>query len=257
MSQTRIWTVSTKGGVGKSTVCANLARAYAAMGLRVLVVDLDAVAPSLDMLLGAENLSVYDISDALSGRVSPAVAATRLPSQENMFLMCGSTSTPEAFSAVALETALSRAEKELGISLTFIDSHALDNTAGAIASCVTDTLVVSDTTAPSLRAAESCGVRLRRLEAPRMRMILNRAVLDEKDPHPFVTMIDQAGIQLVGIVPFDPAVVNAQEQGIMAKDCAGHNTVAAFRNIALRLKRKNVPLFSSYKGINRRRLLGV
>lgn len=257
MSQTRIWTVSTKGGVGKSTVCANLARAYAAMGLRVLVVDLDAVGPSLDMLLGAENLSVYDVSDALAGRISPAKACTRLPSQENMYLLCGSTSTPDGFSAVALEAMLSEAERELGISLTFIDSHALDKTASAILPCVTDTLVVSDTTAPSLRAAESCGVRLRRMEAPRMRMILNRAVLDEKKPHPFLSMIDQAGIRLVGIVPFDPAVVTAQEKGIMAKDSAGPLTVAAFRNVALRLKQKNVPLLSGCKGIDRRRLLGV
>ena len=65
---------SGKGGVGKSTASVGLGRALAARGRRVLLIDCDAGLRGLDKLSGAEDGLVYDISDVVFGRCSPAQA---------------------------------------------------------------------------------------------------------------------------------------------------------------------------------------
>lgn len=51
----RVAVLSGKGGVGKSTVAANLALAYAGQGLRTALLDADIWGPSIPILFGLEN----------------------------------------------------------------------------------------------------------------------------------------------------------------------------------------------------------
>ena len=66
--------VSGKGGVGKTTVTANLGRALAARGRRVTLVDADIGLNNLDVALDLEDKVVYDILDVADGRIEPAEA---------------------------------------------------------------------------------------------------------------------------------------------------------------------------------------
>ncbi|MBQ2715020.1 MAG: septum site-determining protein MinD [Clostridia bacterium] len=64
----RIVITSGKGGVGKTTVCANLGVQLAKRGKRVVMLDADVGLNNLDVIMGIENKVVYDVFDVLDGK---------------------------------------------------------------------------------------------------------------------------------------------------------------------------------------------
>lgn len=78
-----IFVTSFKGGVGKTTVCANLAGALCNLGHTVLIVDGDFGMRCMDIVLGLENEALFDLGDVLDGRVElerAVLQSQRVPS---------------------------------------------------------------------------------------------------------------------------------------------------------------------------------
>ncbi|MBQ8468580.1 MAG: septum site-determining protein MinD [Clostridia bacterium] len=83
----KILVTSGKGGVGKTTVVAGLARALASINATVCVVDGDIGLNNLDLLMGAENKVVYDIVDCMSGKCQIKQAIIKDSFLDNLFIM--------------------------------------------------------------------------------------------------------------------------------------------------------------------------
>ena len=64
----RIVLTSGKGGVGKTTVCANLGIYLAKLGFRVVLIDTDIGLNNLDVVMGIENQVVFDLTDVVMGK---------------------------------------------------------------------------------------------------------------------------------------------------------------------------------------------
>lgn len=64
----KIVITSGKGGVGKTTICANLGARLASLGFRVAVIDTDLGLNNLDVVLGLENKVAFDLLDVIEGR---------------------------------------------------------------------------------------------------------------------------------------------------------------------------------------------
>ena len=81
-----------KGGVGKTVLCANLARALGADGASVLAVDADLGLSNLDLALGAAPERT--LQDVLAGRASLRHAL--VPAGHNVQLLAGRVGSPDA-----------------------------------------------------------------------------------------------------------------------------------------------------------------
>ncbi|MBQ8178178.1 MAG: septum site-determining protein MinD [Clostridia bacterium] len=78
---------SGKGGVGKTTICANLGIAYAKDGYNVILVDGDIGLNNLDVTLGVEDRIRYDIVDVLEGKAKLNQALIAMDGLKNLRLL--------------------------------------------------------------------------------------------------------------------------------------------------------------------------
>ncbi len=82
-----ITVTSGKGGVGKSTLSANLSVGLSEEGKKVVVIDFDIGLRNLDMILGLENRIVYDVIDVMEGRCNLSQALINDKKSKNLYFL--------------------------------------------------------------------------------------------------------------------------------------------------------------------------
>lgn len=79
--------VSGKGGVGKTTITANLGVMLGLSGARVVLADADIGLNNLDVALGVEDRVVYDVIDIADGKANLKQALVEIPYAKNLKLI--------------------------------------------------------------------------------------------------------------------------------------------------------------------------
>ncbi len=78
---------SGKGGVGKTTITANLSIALSKLGKRVIAIDTDIGLRNLDVVMGLENHIVYNIVDVIEGNCRLKQAIIKDRKHSNLYLL--------------------------------------------------------------------------------------------------------------------------------------------------------------------------
>ena len=249
MKYRRIFVTSSKGGVGKSTVTANLAFAFAALGLRTLVVDLDLSNRSLDMLFGCEERVLYDVGDLIDGTAEAKDVVLR--HSKRLYFVPGYAVCKKAPARASVEAALKKLEALTRADVVLIDTSGSADSSAKIASHLSDAaIVVSTESAVSIRAAESSAALLAEAGVERQWLVINRfrtSLFKGNQTAAVSEIIDRTRLPIIGLVPHSDYLASEQEEGrLIAESAYRDNCRAAFRNIARRLRGQDVPLFDGF-----------
>jgi len=257
----RILVTSCKGGVGKSTVSANLALALARAGKHVLLIDFDLGNRTLDLLLGMQDSVIYDICDLMCGRIGCENAMHIYPACPNLAFIGAPFCYEGGRTETEFKQTLLRLEEVYAFDFILIDTSGGAHESVALSAPASDIgLIVSSQSPAAIRAAEKSGMILDEANMREQYLIINGFDTETKslkERTGIMEMIDRTRTPLLGIIPMDPGVTLLAEKGKSVFDGACGNCPAAFENIAARLCGMHVPLLHGFRGAKRRPLLGI
>lgn len=256
-----ILVTSHKGGVGKTTISANLALSFAQKGYKTLVVDFDLESRCLDMALGLESSSLFNICDVLKGDCSADQAQTcDLRCPELTFIAAPLYLAEDFYENE--ELIFENAKKFLSDMREKFDFIILDLPARpdrlypTLAGCCDEAIVVCLHTAASIRAAEKSAMTLAQMSDENERPIGIQLVINsfmpgqvvEKVRPGIIEIISKTSVKLAGVIPYDTQIQVLQEKGMICIEQKKRSCFdIAIMNITERLLGRNVALLDGMK----------
>lgn len=234
---------SGKGGTGKTTITAGVSSCLAAIGHRVLCIDMDIGLRNLDLSLGMSDRAVMDFSDVIEGRCSLERGAAAHPVIQGLYLLTAPVRLPPGRISPA------QVVDFLGMAREHFDYILIDSPAGIgsgfqLAMAGADRGIVVATNDPSaLRDAQRTVGELAR-SISTIHLVMNR--IQPKLMKRLRTTIDDAmdaaGLPLLGVVPEDPQVTLALGAGQPLVLASRKGAAVACLNIAKRIDGQRTPL---------------
>ncbi len=245
---------SCKGGVGKSTVCANLAMAVAMNNKKVLMIDCDFGSRCLDLIAGMEDSTIYDVGDVVLGRVSLDKAVYRDKRNENLYFLGATFGYNIGIEKTEFKRVIGNLIHSNQFDYIFIDTPGGIGKPLEFACSVSHwAFIVSNQTRTSIRAADNTADYLYSNGVNNLRLIVNRMTAPSigEAKEEIISIIDEASVRLIGVIPYDKDVIKSGDQGILVDGMKSKIVKQAFMNLAIRTIGKNCPLFYNIKKLNK------
>jgi CO dehydrogenase maturation factor len=239
-----------KGGVGKTTVCALLARMYARRGIHVVAIDTDSN-PNLGVSLG---LTVQQ-TDAVPVLPRSLIVGTGGSATAKELLTTYGTPTP---AGVTLLSAIKVTEAGAGctcsghatvrgllgeamtehVEITLVDMEAglehLSRSGGTLAYADVLLVVMEPTRKSVITAARTLALATE-LGIARVYGVGNKARLPA-DADFFVNVCAEHNVPLIGVLPYDEGVLNADRAGSALAEDIGAQARTALDQVAVALE---------------------
>ncbi len=219
---------SGKGGVGKTTVAANLGMCLAAAGERVVLADTDFGLNNIDVVCGVEDLIHYDIVDAIEGRCRARQALVRHPKSANLYILASNHTDPDKYiSPQAVRLILDNIARSFDYIL--IDCPAgIENGFHRAVASADEAIVVTTPHVSSLRDADKAIAVLKSYRLKSVELVVNMArgdmIVDGEVLSPR-EISEILKTPLLGVIPQDDGVFLGDRSG-------GGGAQKAFRLLA-------------------------
>jgi len=244
MTATVVTITSGKGGVGKTTITANLAVSLATTGARVVCIDADIGLRNLDVVMGLENRIVYDIVDVIEGRCrlrQAMIRDKRLP--ELHLIPAAQTRDKNALSPSDMVRLCDELRSECDWVL--VDSPAGIERGFRNAIAPADkVLVITNPEVSAVRDADRIIGLIEAEEKGPGYLVINRIkpeLVRRGDMLAIDDILELLAIDLIGVIPEDDRVVMSTNRGIPISLDGKSQAGQAFKNIARRLSGEIVP----------------
>lgn len=241
----KIVITSGKGGVGKTTITANLGIFLSTLGLRVVMIDVDFGLNNLDVVMGVENKIVYDVSDVIVGRCRAKQALVQDNGRKNLFVLPSGGLTAQApVSGQQLKLIIENLSPLFDYVL--IDCPAgLDAGFHRAVACADEAIVVATPALTSLRDADKTVTVLNSYKLQRIGLVVNRVRGDLIMSDKMLLPRDIEGllkIDLLGVIPEEDAVFLS---GVSLPKTS--DSYKAYKLLALNLHKQTGKIFDPTK----------
>ena len=235
---------SGKGGVGKTTVTANLAKELANKGYRALVIDGDIGLNNLDVLTGVEQSLTFDLSDVINNRCRARQALCESPLSPNLFVL-PSTRTVSTLEVTVEQVKAVIEEVEELFDYIFIDCPAgIDASFHRAVSLSEKAIVVVTPSITSVRDADKVISILKSYDLTSINIVVNRLRGDLVLSGESLSVEEvESALKLVvlGAIPEDDVLSYNRSIGRVG------NSAKAFKNLALSLMGKPYKVYDYTK----------
>lgn len=235
-----------KGGVGKTTITANVGASLSKIGKSTVVLDMDIGLRNLDVVMGLENRVVYNVIDVIEGRCKIPQALVRDKVLDNLFLMPASQiHKKEDVNINKLIEVVSFLESNFDYVL--LDSPAgIEKGFDSSVAPAKEALIVVTPDISSVRDADRVVGIIESKGIFSISLVVNRYdinLISKKKSLDYESIVNILGIEPIGVVPEDKMVIETTNRGeILANYMPGSPAAKEFNLIARRIEGEDIPI---------------
>jgi septum site-determining protein MinD len=242
---------SGKGGVGKTTLTANLGIALANSGATTAVLDADFGLRNLDLLLGLENRIIYTAQDVLDKNCRLDQALVRHKKEPNLALLpAGDPRMLDWMKPEDMKKISELLSEKFDFVLVDCPAGVEDGFKNALAACK-EAIVVTNPELSAVRDADRVIGILNTSDIEPIQLVINRVRPNMMASQEMLSIEDVQGIlslPLLGIVLEDEQVIISTNRGEPLTLSDGRSPAKkCYLNVSQRLTNKDIPIIDPKK----------